>query len=376
MKIHAIRPLLVSVLALATATGLTALAQSPEPGQAATRTEPASALPSELRSAMRELEQAQQRVAEVAARLHVPAPNVGPNDKIVMRKVIRKPVLGVVLSPDPGGGVRIAAVTPGSAAAKAGLRAADRIVAVDGQAFPATQDDERLKQAQQKLVHLKTDKPVKLDVLRDGHRRSISVQPEIGENVMVFDNTDGSQMMSPGNVVIHRGHDGTPITITFQGPAAGPQISEEIIKLGPDRCQGDQCRLPLLSEAFRWNGLNMASVDKQLGRYFGTDRGVLLLSIPDELGDLQAGDVVTRVDGKSVATPREALDAIHGRPAGTPVKVDYLRDRKAQVAEVILPMRQALPLPPLPPPPPAPAAPAAPPAPPPPPAPPTELALT
>lgn len=365
MKIRLLRPLLASVLAMTTATGMNALAQSHGPGQADPRTEPASALPPEMQAAMRDLENAQRRVTEVAARLGVPAPNAGRHEQIVMRKVIRKPVLGVVLAAEPAGGVRIAAVTPGSAAAKSGLRTNDRIVAVDGHALTETLAEARVDQAQQRFGLLKTDTPVKLDVLRDGQRRSVSVQPEVGENVLVFDNINGQRITPHGKVVIRHAPGGLmdieADSIDFEDAAAvGPMINREIIKLGPGPCAGDDCRLPILSEAFRWNGLNMASVDKQLGRYFGTDRGVLLLSIPRALGDLQPGDVVTRVDGKSVTTPREALDAIHGRPAGTPVKVDYLRDRNAQETEVILPIRRTLSLPPLPTPPPTPPAPAAP----------------
>ena len=69
--------------------------------------------------------------------------------------------------------------------------------------------------------------------------------------------------------------------------------TQEIIRIGPrGDCKGKNCKLPMLAEAFRWNGLNLASVDAQLGRYFGTDRGVLVLSAGADLAGLQAGDVI------------------------------------------------------------------------------------
>src|SRR3546814_20271145 len=121
--------------------------------------------------------------------------------------------------------------------------------------------------------------------------------------------------------------------------------------------------------AFRWNGLNLATVDKQLGRYFGIDHGVLVLS-NGELAGLQAGDVIQRIDGKAVASPREAMAAMGDKPGGAKVTVDYLRDRKAGKAQVTVPK-----LAPLPPPtaPPAPPKPPKPPTAPQPPAAPTEL---
>src|SRR3546814_6262145 len=79
-------------------------------------------------------------------------------------------------------------------------------------------------------------------------------------------------------------------------PGVPPKVRHEIIRIGPGTaCKGKDCGTPALMSAFRWNGLNLATVDKQLGRYFGTDHGVLVLS-NGELAGLQAGDVIQRID--------------------------------------------------------------------------------
>jgi hypothetical protein len=98
-----------------------------------------------------------------------------------------------------------------------------------------------------------------------------------------------------------------------------------------------------LAEAFRWNGLNLASVDAQLGRYFGTDKGVLVLSTGPSLGQLQAGDVIQRVDGKAVATPRAVMDALRDKPEDSTVAVDYLRDRTSGATRIKVPKAMAFP---------------------------------
>src|SRR5690606_27010954 len=118
-------------------------------------------------------------------------------------------------------------------------------------------------------------------------------------------------------------------------------------------CKGEDCRMPGLLSAFRWKGLNLASVDAQLGRYFGTDHGVLVLS-NGELSGLQAGDVIQRIEGKPVGNPREAMAALRGRPAGEKVTINFLRDRKARSTQVTVPKLAPLPLPPAAPAPPAP----------------------
>ncbi len=114
--------------------------------------------------------------------------------------------------------------------------------------------------------------------------------------------------------------------------------------------------------AFRWNGLNLASVDPQLGRYFGTDHGVLVLS-NGVLAGLQTGDVIQAIHGKPVASPRDAMTILGNQPDGAKVAVAYLRDRKTGNVQVPVPTMGSIP----PPPPPAPPKPPALPLPPPPP---------
>jgi hypothetical protein len=106
-----------------------------------------------------------------------------------------------------------------------------------------------------------------------------------------------------------------------------------------------------------------------------------VLSTGQALTGLQPGDVLRTIDGKPVATPRQAMAALEARPVGTRVDVEYLRDKHTAHAQVTVPkaMPWRFPAPPPPPPspaaPPAPAAPRAPMAPPPPPAPPARQAI-
>jgi membrane-associated protease RseP (regulator of RpoE activity) len=62
-----------------------------------------------------------------------------------------------------------------------------------------------------------------------------------------------------------------------------------------------------------------------------------VLSAGPVLEALQPGDVILRVDGKAVATPREVMDALRGKPAESTVPVDYLRDRKPSNARIKVP---------------------------------------
>jgi hypothetical protein len=124
-----------------------------------------------------------------------------------------------------------------------------------------------------------------------------------------------------------------------------------------------------------WWGLNLASINPDLGGYFGTDKGVLVLSTDDSMKDLKSGDVLLDVDGKPVERPEDALRLLREHPSGTEVKVQVLRQHKPLTLSMKTPDYKGIfvPAPPVPPAPPAPPAPpgrAAMPAPPAPPAPP------
>ena len=300
-----------------------------------------------LAEARAELARAARKVAELSRDQAMTATRT-------MHGAASRPVLGVLLLADEGRGVRVAGVTPASGAAKAGLKSGDRIVSVDGRQVLGSSGELRAQNLRTLLGKLDAGKKTRIGYLRDGRTASVDVMPSVGRSVFALSTAEGL---------------GGDFDFDFPDmPAIAPDVRREIIRIGPGiACKGNDCDMPALMSAFRWNGLNLAAVDKQLGRYFGTDHGVLVLS-NGELSGLQAGDVIQRIDGKPVTSPREAMAAMGNKPGGTRVAVDYLRDRKAGKAQVTVPKLAPLPLPPAPPAPPA--APDAPPSPPAPPAPP------
>lgn len=260
----------------------------------------------------------------------------------VEKRIVRRPVIGVVLAPDAQAGVQIAGVTPDGAAAKAGLKAGDRLLTVDGKAVAGEDAGARMANARDMLGELDTKTPVAIGYLREGREASVSLVPRLDSRVMVWNQADGAVMKAGGPVFIQQGVDGTMAiesdSIEIEHLGTTPGMHTEVVRISRSGdCAGGDCRAPMLAEAFRWNGLNLASVDPQLGRYFGTDRGVLVLSPGEDLAGLQAGDVIRNVAGKPVATPREAMDALRAAPAGSKVEVEYLRDRQSARAQVQVP---------------------------------------
>jgi len=334
----------------AAAQGADSAAKAPTPGD-----------DKALQDARTDLQRAARRYAELNKQ-HAGAPILVRSEK----RMVRRPVIGVLLGPDDGAGVRIAGVTPASGAAKAGLKAGDRVVAIDGKQILGSDAPLRIENARVLLGALDAGKAAKIAYVRDGRTETVAVTPEMDQSVFVWSDADGALHKYATEAALAGGADvyrfdedddfgGAPLDdgVRDAAPGVAPEIRREIYRVGPGG------RAPMLLSALRWSGLNLASVDPQLGRYFGTDRGVLVLST-GEMKGLQAGDVIQRVDGKPVATPREVMAALRGKGDAGTVRVAYLRDRKSSEAQVGVP--KLVPLPPRPPvPPPAPPPPPPPP---------------
>lgn len=267
--------------------------------------------------------------------------------EVILQRIGRNPVLGVLFAPDPAGGVRIAGVTPGGAAAGQGIKSGDRLLRIAGKPIPGNTPDARVENARRQLQALDENTGVELAYTRDGREHTVNVTPKLDERIMVFTH-DGAMMRPGGNTAEPlrglprstsseckdtdaecRRQFEVRIERTLQAPGAVDMAHSSGFgfECGPGEiCSMDHWRL---AEAFRWSGVNLASLDAQLGRYFGTDTGVLVISTGAVLGQLQAGDVIQRVDGKAVTTPRGMMDVLRGKPADSTVAVDYLRDRQS-----------------------------------------------
>ena len=263
----------------------------------------------------------------------------GEHDVVIKRvggpKSFRRgPGLGIVMAPNPAAaGVRIAAVSPDSPAQKAGLRADDVLLSIDGKTISGS-GAAAVESARVALGDLKQDQVVKLRYARQGKTHDASVKAgEIGR-VMAFSRDHGQPGMPHGDGARHERIMMLP-----------PGVEMEIERIGPMRecAKGDkECGFPTLFKAFRWQGLNLASIDAGLGRYFGTDKGVLVLNAA-ELKGLQSGDVIRSVAGAPVESPRDVMRALGGEEAGKQLKLDVLRDRKPVAVTVTVPESRPLP---------------------------------
>jgi predicted metalloprotease with PDZ domain len=79
----------------------------------------------------------------------------------------------------------------------------------------------------------------------------------------------------------------------------------------------------------RLPGLELVSLNPELGEYFGADEGVLVVSVPEhsEL-KLKAGDVIKAIDGRKVKSPSHAMRILRSYDPDEEVSLEVLRKKK------------------------------------------------
>jgi PDZ domain len=76
-------------------------------------------------------------------------------------------------------------------------------------------------------------------------------------------------------------------------------------------------------------GLELATLNPELGEYFGAKQGVLVLETPkDSTVPLKAGDVIVTIDGRAPTSEAHARRILGSYDGGETAKVEVLRKRK------------------------------------------------
>lgn len=306
----------------------------------------------DLRKEMRELGR---KMGDISVRLGDGGPRkfawryLGDSDRAM---------LGIVMRPVDKG-VQIAAVTPGGPADKAGVRNEDLLLAIDGKELGR----DELDTARQVLQDLKVDQKVKLALSRNGKNLDVTVTAARREALNWPKVMTGADMDIDLDIDI----DPEQIRREVERSVRDARGHVERVRNAGNLQQLRDLRINLMP----WWGINLAPLNADLGNYFGTSQGVLVLSAdPDDMPELKGGDILQSVAGNQVDSPSDVMRRLRDADAGSEVKLGVLRQKKALTVNTKVPQyKNMFPLPPTPPTPPtppvAPAPPVAPPPPPP-----------
>jgi len=210
------------------------------------------------------------------------------------------------------GGVFLETVTPDSPAARAGLRAQDVVVEFDGERVRSLRQFSRL------VRETPPTRPVRTAVIRDGKRTELTVTPAAG------------------------GHAGVSIDVD--------RVRREI--------EDFSTRIPFEfpdSAARSRLGVTVQELTPELAAYFGAADGVLVSSVvadsPASRSGITAGDVITAVDGRSIASAGDLVRELRTASTDGEVSLGIVRDKKATTVSAKVetpaerrPARQARPI--------------------------------
>ena len=224
-----------------------------------------------------------------------------------------KPRLGVTIETSddssPVEGVTILGVTPGSAASDAGLRSGDILTAVNDEALSAASSKEANMRLLDFMKGVEEGDILKLEYLRDGKVGSVEVEPRIVEDrSFAWVGRDGQNFTMP------------PMPVA-------PEMMERF----------------RMEFGFPWAGtglgdLELVELNAGLGRYFGTDKGLLVVTAPkSDAFDLQDGDVIQSIDGREPKDVRHAMRILSSYQSGEKLELGIMRDKKKVTIDVEIP---------------------------------------
>ena len=263
----------------------------------------------DMREAEEQLAEAAQRVAELSQE------RLGALSEVRKFKfdISNKPRLGVNISTDdeqsPVEGVGILSVTPGSAADDAGMRAGDIITAVNGESLTAESSQAANMRLLDFMKGVEEGDQLDIEYLRDGRVGTVQVEPRVVPMNAYAWSYDGGKFVMPNMPDIH--------------------VSPEAI------------------EKFRfsfggWRGgcgdMEVVELTADLGRYFGTDSGLLVISAPaSNAFKLQEGDVIKNIDNREPSSVNHCMRILSSYQPGEKLVLNILRDRKPMKLEIEIP---------------------------------------
>ena len=255
-----------------------------------------AALRQRLEAAQERLDEAAREVAELSMAL---SEDAVPFIKEFRGAMGRRAVLGINIGSgsEEEEGVKVISVSPGGPAARAGLQAGDVLTCIDDVVLE--RDEERSAQAKllQRLRAVEPGEAVKLEYRRGEKKRAAEIKTEAPGK---FDFVVPALQLPAG----------APGAMFF-GHSAGAFGAAEIVPL-----------------------------TQQLGRYFGTEEGLLLVRAPrDDRLKLEDGDVLLDIDGRKPTSPSHALRILGSYQSGETVKINVLRMKKRVTLDVTVPER-------------------------------------
>lgn len=255
----------------------------------------------EMRAAEARLEEAARRIAELSTRRLPPL-----DARRFGFGFGARPMLGITIDGEtddgPVEGVVVSGVTPSGPAVEAGLRAGDVVTAINDESLAADSSLAANRKLLDFMAGVEEGDRLDVEYLRDGAVAEVTLEPRAR----------------------------TPRMLTFGMPEA-PRAPRAPAAPGFSQ-------FVFLDGRGGWGDMEMVPLTEDLGRYFGTDKGLLVVRAPsDDSLQLKDGDVIHAIDGREPTSVSHAVRILGSYQSGETLKIEIMRDRRRQTLDVEMP---------------------------------------
>lgn len=255
---------------------------------------------------------AEMEMAEAARRLAELSSERLPEIREMQMKILEsdRPRIGVTIESTnesgPVEGVEVIGVTPGTAADDSGLRSGDIITAVNGESMTADSSLAANKKLFEFMDGVEEGDVLEIDYLRNGNQGTVELAPRKADIQAYAWAPENAQVFVERFVKPHKGE---RFSFDFRFPWAGA-----------------------------WGSMELIELTEGLGRYFGTDSGLLVVTLPkpDAFG-LEEGDVIKSIDGREPSDIRHALKILGSYDSGETLELGIMRDKRERTLDVEIP---------------------------------------
>jgi len=262
------------------------------------------------------LQDAERRMAEAARQIAELTSERLPQLREIERRIQivgdDRPRLGVNIGDDdsngPVEGVLVVGVTPGSAAEDAGLRSGDVITSINGEAMSADEAEAAMQLILEFMEGVEEGDILDVEYLREGKVGTVEVEPRpVQEQVFAFR--------------------GFPRDFSMPDVHVAPNVVENF-----------NHNLAFAWSGNVWSDMELVELNEGLGKYFGADSGVLVVSAPDSPAlQLEDGDVIRKIDDREPTSVRHAMRILGSYQAGETLQIEILREKKQRTLEIQMP---------------------------------------
>jgi len=272
-------------------------------------------------------------IRDLYSRLYV----TGPERNIVIAGTMSRPRMGVILesssqrsATDTVGAV-LQGVTPGGPADEAGLKAGDIIITANGERLGRVRrsDDAPDDRLVAKIRELEDGDTLTVVYRRGEESGTAHVAVRVLEPATyAFNFTTDSllrgrlleRLKAPDVQVEMR----EPFELSFQ-PGVTWTSPEGVLAW---------------SFGLDWARMELVMLDEELGRYFGTTEGLLVVRAPKaEDTQLRSGDVILRIGDRVPTSATHAMRIMRSYDPGETIHIEIMRNQTRQTIEVTVPDR-------------------------------------